>query len=355
MLLILLGKNMEMPAAILFEELSGHCGNLGIITLNRPSVLNALNHPMFKLIHQKLTEWETKSSIKAVIILATEGRAFSAGGDIRYAYEKKKENAPDLPQFFLDEYQVNRQIFHYPKPYIALLNGLTMGGGAGISINGSHRIATEKLQFAMPETGIGFFPDVGATYFLSHLPYYFGFYLGLTGEKIYSADCLALGLVDHIIQIEAQSDLIQALLNSPLPDKKSVTEIIKKFAVSVPTSTLYSQKNLIEKIFSQNSMEEILQTLTTTNNIFSNETNHILQTRSPTSLKVTLKAFQQGQYLNFDDCMKIEAILMTHFLKSHDFFEGIRAAVIDKDKKPNWQPKNLKNISDQEVNDYFYQ
>ncbi len=345
---------MEKHSDILFAELSGRYGDIGLMTLNRPSVLNALNHAMFNAMHQQLTKWQTQSSIKAVIVLATKGRAFSAGGDIRYAYEKKMANAADLPQFFLDEYQVNRQIFHYPKPYIALLNGLTMGGGAGISINGSHRVATENFQFAMPETGIGFFPDVGATYFLSHVPYYFGFYLGLSGEKISSEDCLKLGLIDYIIPVEAQTDLIQTLVNTPLPDKKNVTDIIQKFSTkNISSSPLFLQKDLIKSIFSKNTIEEIIKALTTSENIFAQKIGQVIQTKSPMSLKVTLKALQQGQLLNFDDCMQMESSMMMHFLQSHDFFEGIRAVVIDKDKNPNWQPNDLENISVAEVSRYF--
>ncbi len=196
---------------ILFEELSGRDGNIGLITLNRQKALNALNHQMFLDLNAQLAEWETADHIKAVIIRAAEGRAFCAGGDIRYAFQKKLENDPTLPLFFRDEYQLNLRIFHYPKPYIALLDGITMGGGAGISLHGSHRIGTERLVFAMPETSIGFYPDVGASYFLSRLPYKVGFYLGLTSARITYNDCFWLGLINYFVPQDDFSKLIYAI------------------------------------------------------------------------------------------------------------------------------------------------
>lgn len=338
---------------ILFEEISGTAGKLGLITLNRPKALNALSHEMFNVLDHHLSIWETSSTIKAVLIRAVEGRAFCAGGDVRQAYERKLSQHPQLSNFFHDEYALNRRIFHYKKPYIALLDGITMGGGAGISIHGSHRIATEKLVFAMPETSIGFFPDVGGSYFLSRLPYKSGFYLGLTGEHIPYQDCYALGLVDEVIQSDTQHDLINALVNSEIPDKMSVNKIIKPFATSVPDSLLLNNKQEIVTCFDQPSVEDILHALHQSKNTWSQKVAKIIETKSPTSLKVTLQALLQGENLDFDACMDMEYRITTNFLHSHDFFEGVRAALVDKDRNPQWKPAKLAEVSNAEVKRYF--
>src|SRR3990167_5470139 len=203
---------MIMPntSDILFDTIQGDAGQIGIITLNRPQALNALNHTMITKLYQSLECWKADPHIQAVIIRASEGRAFCAGGDLRAVYEGHRTPQP-LAAFFQDEYALNRLIFHYPKPYIALLDGITIGGGAGISIHGTYRIATKRLTFAMPETGIGFFTDVGGTYFLSHLPQHIGFYLGLTGARLNSDDCVELGLAQCQIAASSIPFLIQQI------------------------------------------------------------------------------------------------------------------------------------------------
>lgn len=344
---------MQLNNEIDFAEISGRSGNLGIITLQRQQALNALNHAMFLALDRQLTAWAAQSSIKAVVIRAVSGRAFCAGGDIRAAYEKKLANDPTLVNFFRDEYRVNRQIFHFPKPYIALLDGMTMGGGAGISIHGSHCVATPNMSFAMPETGIGFFPDVGASYFLSRLSHKMGHYLGLTGERIAYNDCLALELVDAVIAPAAQEPLIDKLIQTALPDKMTVSHLIKEFAISVLPSALLAHQNEIETCFAKNSVEEIIQALEVIGSEWCCNTVDILKTKSPLSLKITFRELQQGEQRDFDACMKMEKGLLLHFLHSHDFFEGIRAAVIDKDRAPQWEIKRLSAVGADTVLRYF--
>jgi enoyl-CoA hydratase len=339
---------------IIFEEIVGQQGNIGLITLNRQQALNALNHDMFIAIYKHLKEWERQQSIKAVIIRAAEGRAFSAGGDIRRVYEGKIKNDPYLVEFFSDEYKVNKLIFHYPKPYIALLDGITMGGGVGISIHGSHRIATEQMVFAMPETTIGFYPDVGASYFLSRLPNEIGLYLGLTGEKIDYTDCYALGLVDIVIERNSQEKIIQTLAESPLfLDNIEVKKIINHWSIAVPESTLLCHQSEIQSCFSKNSVEEIIETLEKYGTDWCTKTADILKKKSPTSLLVTLNAIRKGKNLDFDDCMKMEEKITQRMVQAHDFYEGIRAVIIDKDKNPRWQPEKLEEVKHQDVTDYF--
>lgn len=335
---------------IIFEELAGQAGDLGLITLNRPNVLNALNHRMFIALDKQLSQWENKKSIKAVVIKASEGRAFCAGGDIRHAYERKLEKDKSLTDFFVDEYRMNKRIFHFPKPYIALLDGLTMGGGVGVSIHGSHRVATERFIFSMPETGIGFYPDVGGTYLLSRLPYQMGIYLGLTGSRISAGDSFSLGIVDEIVERAAFDSIISDLAADP---HCNVTKILKSFSFTPPSSELLTHKKEIEICFSKTTVEEILHCLENTSSEWCHKTAKILKTKSPTSLKVTLEALHRAKNLSFDECMEMEQQLTTHFIEGHDFFEGIRAVVIDKDQKPVWKPNCLEDISKQDIDRYF--
>jgi len=340
---------------IMFEKMLGAQGNLGIITLNRQKALNALNHAMFLALDEHISLWENDDSIKAVIIRATEGRAFCAGGDVRHAYERGKLQDPALPRFFYDEYRMNQRIHHYSKPYIALLNGITMGGGVGISIHGSHRVATENLIWAMPETTIGFFPDVGASYFLSRLPYRMGFYLGLTGVRITSTDCVALGIASDYVVHDLLPKLMTALAEKPFEGDSNlaVSTIISTFSSSPPDSSLLTHQHEIQECFSKNTIEEIIHALETHTMEWCQQTAILMKTKSPTSLKVTLKELQEGERLDFNTCMRMEYRLMNRFLQHHDFYEGVRAAIIDKDQSPHWKPAALNDVDEQDVLSYF--
>ncbi len=345
-----------MDKLVIFEEMPGKGGDIGLITLNRPNALNALTYEMIQLLQTQLTQWAVAPQIKAVIIRAVEGRAFCAGGDLRSLYENIKNHHPGVLQFFRHEYQLNRFIFHFPKPYIALLDGITMGGGAGISIHGSHRVVTDNLLFAMPETGIGFFPDVGSTYFLPRLPGKIGFYLGLTGARLKSDDCIALGLAQHKVPRESFAELIQTLAQQPFEKEANhtVTQIIKSFACSVNSScSLLEQQAAIDGCFSGETMEAIFQASSHSSNTRCKEAALEMAKKSPTSLKVTLKALEVGRTLTFDQCMQQEYRLVSHFLQAHDLLEGIRAVIIDKDQTPHWKPDNLQQITLEEVNNYF--
>jgi enoyl-CoA hydratase len=340
---------------VLFEKRLGEGGGLGIITLNRPHVLNSLNPSMVRSMYPQLQSWAVDDTIKGVVIRAAEGRAFCAGGDLRLTYDYSSVDPEGVLSFFRDEYQLNRLIFHYPKPYIALLDGITMGGGVGISIHGSHRVATERLLFAMPETGIGFFPDVGGSYFLPRLPEYSGFYVGLLGVRLSSDDCVALGLAQNKISRDDLPALIDNLVQRSFGEEphKIVTETIRQFNVSIQPSSLLAQQGDIEKCFSKQTMEEIIQALQHSANPVCQEAAQIVEKKSPTSMKVSLLALQRGKHLDFDACMRQEFRLAHHFLLGHDFREGIRAVIIDKDQHPHWKPKALSAITSQAVENYF--
>jgi enoyl-CoA hydratase/carnithine racemase len=339
---------------VLFEEISGKNGALGHIILNRASVLNSLNHGMVKAMHSQLNRWRRASNIKAVVIRAKEGRAFCAGGDLRLTYEYIKEKNANINHFFREEYQLNRAIFHLEKPYIAFLDGITMGGGVGISMHGSHRVVTDKLLFAMPETGIGFFPDVGGTYFLPRMRSAMGIYMGLTGARVKSDEAMYLGIATHKVASHAISAILDELTNSSLDNgKQSVSDILSSYAEPQKPISLTEHESYIEQIFSKLTMEEIMSRLEKIATPFCLETLSNLKTKSPTSLKVTLSALQKGSKLDFDQCMQQEFRLACRFLQGHDFPEGIRALIIDKDQKPAWDPATLSEVTEKSINDYF--
>ncbi len=340
---------------VLFDVIEGNNGHLGLITLNRPKALNSLNPAMIAAMQQQLSVWAMNAAIKAVVIKAAEGRAFCAGGDLRQAYEAAKNKDIRLLKFFADEYELNKLIFHYPKPYIALMDGITMGGGAGISIHGSHRVATDKMLFAMPETAIGFFPDVGGTYFLPRLVGEIGMYLALTSARIDADDCAALGIAPFKLASDDLPKLINVLASTDLGDdaNQSVTKVINHFQITPNVSKLMQQQKKIDQYFAADSVEKILATLESSDDPFAKETADILLTKSPTSLKVTFEALQRGKKLDFDACMQQEYYLVREFIQSHDFSEGIRAVLIDKDQQPKWQPDNLHGVTPDMIAPYF--
>jgi len=337
-----------MTADVLFEQLPGNQGDIGVITLNRPNVLNALNHDMVNAMLVQLKDWQSNDSIKAVVIKANGDRAFCAGGDLRHTHTA-------MEAFFRDEYLLNQQIFHFPKPYIALLDGITMGGGVGISLHGSHRVVSEKILFAMPETGIGFFPDVGGTYFLPRLPQHAGYYLGLTGARLKSDDCVILGIAQYKVPHSQFNELCNTLANTVFSDdaNQSVSNVIHQFAVTTDVALLAQHMLQLDNWFAKQTVEEIIEALQASNNPFADDTIKMLEKKSPTSLKVSLAAMQRGQHLDFDDCMKMEFQLTCRFLQEHDFKEGVRAVIIDKDQNPQWNPPSLAAVTPSAVAAYF--
>jgi enoyl-CoA hydratase len=289
---------------------------------------------------QQLQTWAQKPSIKAVVIQAQKGRAFCAGGDLQYAYKRWSQGDAKLNEFFRDEYSLNKILFHFSKPYLAFLDGITMGGGTGISLHGSHQIATENLLFAMPETGIGFFPDVGGTYFLSRLSHHIGTYLALTGARLNTDDCVALGLASNKVCSHSLPSILSDLVAAPLGEhaKQAVSSIINKYTVPLAKSAILQNKLEIATYFNQATLAEISRSLSAANTPLAIATQAELAKKSPTSLEVTLRALHEAKTKTFDECMQLEYRLMCRFLQGHDFFEGIRAVVIDKDQSPRWLP-----------------
>lgn len=337
---------------ILFETISDAKQNqLGKIILNRPQALNAMSMDMFLQLHNQLMAWAKDDAIKAVIVRSNNEKAFCAGGDIRAMYEHQSESPDVLAQYFRLEYNVNRLIYHYPKPYIALMNGITMGGGVGISIHASHRVAGSDLRFAMPETQIGFFPDVGATYHLSRLPNHVGSYLALTGNVICASNALALKLVDAVVAND-QFDTLEKEIVSVMCDAKKIKSVIDAHQV-VNDSHKMLPADKINACFAHTTVEAILTALESENSEWSNTLLSQLHLRSPTSLKVSLQQLLCAKQKAFDEVIEMDFHIARIMLENHDFYEGIRAAIIDKDKNPKWRPLHLSDVSEQDVAKYF--
>ena len=332
-----------MNTEILFSEV----GTLGCATLNRPAAFNALTHNMCVLLSKQLEAWEQDKNITAVLIRSTHEKAFCAGGDIRRIYDSGLAKDDYALRFFKDEYHLNQQIKNYKKPYIALLDGITMGGGVGISVHGSHRIVTEKTTFAMPETGIGFFPDVGGSYFLPRCPGYIGTYLALTGARLKAADCLYACIATHFMSSAKMEAFIDRLRQT------TVEVALSEFASDPGPASLSQFRSDIDHCFNKNSVEEIFAALQALNTDWALSTLKQLQQSSPTSLKVTLKALQLGQDLDLNPCLAMEYKIAQGFMQHPDFFEGVRARIVDKDQAPVWQPAQLETVTDTMIATFF--
>ncbi len=326
----------------------------GIVTLNRPQALNAVTHQMLLALETQLKAWESDPTILRVIVKAVPGKAFSAGGDIRHLYERGMAGEPDF-QFFADEYRINAYIQNYPKPYIALIDGIVMGGGVGVSIHGSHRVAGDNIAFAMPEVGIGFFPDVGGAYFLPRLPGQIGLYLGLTGSRIRRDDCSWSGIATHAC---GSSDLAE--LERLLCERSDLDSILAPYLAPQTASAIQELVPVIDEVFSAPSIIGIIDRLRTLgsagNSVSSSWAQKCLATiltKSPTSLEVAFRQIRRGKSLSMAQCMKMEFRILCRILAGGEFYEGIRAAIIDKDGKPKWNPAKLEQISNEEIESVF--
>jgi len=339
------------------DEIYFTCVNhIGLVTLNRPQALNALTLPMILALREQLQTWNEDGSIHAIVICSAGGKAFCAGGDVRWLYEAGRNHDPQQLSFFEHEYQLNQFIHQLSKPYIALMDGVTMGGGVGVSLHGSHPVASERFVFAMPETGIGFFPDIGASYLLSRCPDHFGTYLGLTGNRISAADAHHLGLVKHLISSEHFPEVMAHLIEADLSQQahQRVDVCLQRFAMPMVVDMAVSQQLLVNSCFNHNKMESILAALHESDDEWYVHTRQILALKSPLSLKITLSQLLKAKFMTLEECLKMDFCLVEHFMRDHDFYEGVRALLVDKDKSPHWQPAGLEMVTDAKVNSYFF-
>ncbi len=323
-------------------------GGVAEITLNRPAALNALTLEMAQVLYDRLTGWATDDTVRAVVIRGAGDRAFCAGGDIRALYDAKQVGGPLTRDFFRTEYRLNHLVFHYPKPYIALVDGIAMGGGVGLSVHAGTRVASEATMFAMPETGIGLFPDVGGSYFLPRCPGAIGMYLALTGARLRAADCIYAGIADHYVETTAHDALIARLREGVALDTA-----VADLASDAGPAPLSELRDAIDRTFSGDTVDAVLAALDAEGGEWAEKTLKTMAGKSPTSQKVACRQLQEGAAKDFDACMVMEYRLSQHTMAAHDFFEGVRALIVDKDNTPAWQPGSLDGVDDAAVDSFF--
>ncbi|KAK7060676.1 hypothetical protein SK128_017312 [Halocaridina rubra] len=339
---------MSTEPDVLFKEV----GDKGVITLNRPKALNAFNYNMIKLIYPTLKEWEHNKSM--VIIKGAGEKAFCAGGDVRAIADTALDENAIGNYFFREEYILNCLIGTLHVPYIALIDGITMGGGVGLSVHGQYRVGTERTLFAMPETGIGLFPDVGGSHFLPRLGGRLGMYLALTGHRLKGWDVLKAGVATHMCDSSRLGDLEEALLKleNAYPEEIQATLDLYQKESSFNKNEPFSLQPVLPKIqscFSGRSVEEILANLQKDGSEWAQKHVQILSRMSPTSLKVTYEQIERGAHLTLQECLSMEYRIVYRIFREHDLREGVRAVLIDKDHKPKWNPATLAELPDSDV------
>lgn len=336
---------------------------IGTITLNRPKALNSLSLDMVRGISACLLAWRRDDSVRAVLIRSSSEKAFCAGGDIRFFYEagssSPRGGSALLEDFFTEEYALNHLIHFYPKPYIAIMDGIVMGGGMGVAQGGTAnrmRIVTERTRMAMPEVNIGLFPDVGGSYFLPRTPGRIGTYLGVTGEVIGGADALYAGLADVFIPSERLPALFTMLCTATKP---GVQDEIRAFAAPFASetaperSTLAAERSSIDRHFQHDSVSEIIASLAQDDSPFAQKTLAVMAKRSPLMMCVTLEELRRGARLDVADCLRMERVMVRRSFENGEVLEGIRSVVIDKDNAPNWSPSALQNVTREMVEAFF--
>lgn len=342
-----------MAASSLPDVIFERIGNVGLITLSRPDALNALNLGMVQSIYPVLKQWESQTNL--VIIRGAGPKAFCAGGDIKAVRKAGLKNEPEATLFFSNEYKLNHLIGTLNIPYVAIIHGITMGGGVGLSVHGKYRVATEKTLFAMPETAIGLFPDVGGSYFLPRLSGNLGTFLGLTGFRLKGLDVLKAGIATHFCDFDKLPELEKKLLAlHNIDDLENVLNTFTQESQNISKEfSLQPHLDKIEKCFAFNSVEEIRISLKKDGSNWAIEQYSAMKKMSPTSMKITLKLIREGKQMSLKDCLEMEYRVVTRILKDHDFFEGVRAAVVDKDNKPIWLPSKLEDLSDKDIDAFF--
>lgn len=340
-----------MEAEVLFDRR----GAAGVITLNRPKALNAVSHGMVLAMRAQLEAWAEDDAVTRVIITGAGERAFSAGGDIRALYDLGIAGRHDEAlQFWADEYPLNALIKNYRKPYVALIDGIAMGGGIGVSVHGSHRVAGDRCSFAMPEVGIGFFPDVGATWFLPRMPGETGTYCALTGERFNAADGVACGLATHRVPSARFPALIEGLTGTV-----SVDAVLAAFAEPPGEGPVTAHRAAIDRLFTGDTVEAILAALdqeaqsTSADAAWASKAAATMRTKSPTSLKLALAQVRCGATYDFATCMRAEFRIVSRIIHDPDFYEGVRAVLVDKDNSPRWNPAALTDVSDADIERHF--
>jgi enoyl-CoA hydratase len=325
-------------------------GRVGRIRLNRPKAIHALNTAMCLAMDEALAGWADDPQIELVIIDHAEGRGFCAGGDIRLIAQSGAGDGAEAAAFFLAEYRLNHRLFTYAKPIVAVMDGITMGGGVGISLPARYRIATENTRFAMPETGIGLFPDVGGGWYLPRLPGRIGHFLALTGHRLDGAECHALGLCTHYVP-SADVEAVKAALIADPADSEGV---LNRVHTTPGDAAILAYAGEIDRLFAADNVEAIRDALSAASDEFARKQLAILSSKSPLSCKVSLRLLVEGAgRASFADEMTAEYALALRVCGTHDFIEGVRALIVDKDNQPQWTPATLEAVTPSMVDDLF--
>ncbi|MEM7729613.1 MAG: enoyl-CoA hydratase/isomerase family protein [Pseudomonadota bacterium] len=323
-------------------------GRIGRITLNRPKALNALTTEMCEAMTRALLDWRDDASVLAVVVDGAGDRAFCAGGDVVMLHDSGKAKNGRAEAFWRTEYALNELIHTYPKPYVALIDGIVMGGGVGLSVHGDHRVAGDTTLFAMPETGIGYFPDVGGTYFLPRLRQDIGNWLGLTGARLGPAACLEIGVATAFVPTDRHDQLAKSLAD--MKDGSEVDGLIQSFAATPPGEADVPTE---VQLFDRDSVADILAALDADASEWAVKQAKSIRRKSPIALATTLEALLRGATMDFRDAMTMELDLSLNFLATQDFYEGIRAQLIDKDRNPGWSHEGVEAVTKEQVERMF--
>lgn len=325
-------------------------GAAGRISLNRPKAIHALTAGMAEGILRTLEGWRGDGAVEVVLLDHAEGRGFCAGGDIRLIAESGAGHGVAARRFFYVEYQMNHRLFTYAKPTVAFMDGITMGGGVGISLPCQYRVATENTRFAMPETGIGLFPDVGGGWYLSRLPGRVGQYLALTGVRIDGADCLALGLATHYLPADALDEAKARIAADP----RAIDAILAEVSVAAPPASIERHRDDIARLFASDVLEEVYAALEADEGDWARAQRATLDSKSPQTMKVSLRLLADGAlFEDFADEMRQEYAVACHVVQRHDFIEGVRAVIVDKDNAPKWNPATPEAVTDHLIDTIF--
>jgi enoyl-CoA hydratase len=321
---------------------------VGLITLNRPKAINSLTHAMVNALSRVLTEWETDDQVSTVLLSGAGDRGLCAGGDIVVIYHSAQADGSEARHFWYDEYLLNGHIGRYTKPYVALMDGIVMGGGVGVGAHGSVRVVTDTTKMAMPEVGIGFIPDVGGTFILSRAPGMLGVHAALTGAPFTGSDAIALGFADHFVA----HDKLQHFTNAILDD--GIDAALAAHATEPPASPLLAQRDWIDDCYAGETVADIIAALRGHDAGPANDAANLIATRSPISVSVALEAVRRAAKLDtLEDVLRQEYRTSCGSLRSRDLVEGIRAQVIDKDRNPKWSPASLAAVTTADVEAYF--
>jgi enoyl-CoA hydratase len=334
---------------------------VGWLKLNRPQTLNALSTEMVEYLYDILDAWRADPKVSLICISGEGTKGLCAGGDMRFFYDHRENDIEEYARrFFTTEYRMDLMIYQYPKPILVYMDGIVMGGGVGLSFGASERIVTEKTKWAMPEMSIGFFPDVGASYFLNKMPGYIGRYLALTGETIRSADAIFIGAANRYMESFLWEEFICEIQkkNWNLGNaREQISKLLNSFCGHpIEKSCLSLLQPKIDKHFAYETVEEIVTSLgkaTDLGDDWAYKTKSTIESKSPTSLKVTLSQLQKGKTLSLTSCFNMELALSMNLIQNHDFYEGVRSVLVEKDRKPHWRPKSLAEVRKEDVENYF--